>query len=93
MAGGRIKGITIELNGDSSKLEASLKSVNKKTAEDARDTAESAQKAAEEAQAKAEADKKTAEDAQKAAKVRAYKTYKGNTVYGKYSKVKKVKVK
>ena len=28
MAGGRIKGITIELNGDSSKLEASLKSVN-----------------------------------------------------------------
>ena len=28
MAGGRIKGITIELNGDSSKLEASLKSVS-----------------------------------------------------------------
>lgn len=28
MAGGRIKGITIELNGDSTKLEASLKSVN-----------------------------------------------------------------
>ena len=28
MAGGRIKGITIELNGDSTKLEASLKSVS-----------------------------------------------------------------
>ena len=28
MAGGRIKGITIELNGDSTKLEVSLKSVN-----------------------------------------------------------------
>jgi TP901 family phage tail tape measure protein len=28
LAGGRIKGITIELNGDSTKLEASLKSVN-----------------------------------------------------------------
>ena len=28
MAGSRIKGITIELNGDSTKLEASLKSVS-----------------------------------------------------------------
>ena len=28
MAGGRIKGITIEIGGDTTKLEASLKSVN-----------------------------------------------------------------